>query len=86
MENKRLLSISVLILAASIAFGSIFIGHSIERIGKTEVCTTQVSKEKGLLKEKEASEYFNISTEELSKILSKDKEEKRLLASYSTYK
>jgi len=86
LENKRLLSISVLILAASIVFGSIFIGRSIERIGKTQVCTTQVSKEKGLWTEKEASEYLNISIEEFNKILSKDTEEKRLLTSFPTYK
>lgn len=86
MENKKLLPISIIILAVSIVFASIWIGHSLQGITKIQVSNTQVSKEKALLTEKEIAEYLNISVDEFKNILSRDIQEKSRLTIYPTYK
>jgi len=93
MENKKLLSISIsiIILAVSIVFGSIWIGYSLQKIMKVQVSKTQVSdtqllNEKALMTENESAEYLNISIDQFKDILSKDSQEKVKEASYDTYK
>lgn len=86
MENKRFLSISLIILAASIVFGSIWIGHSLQKFYKAQAGNTQVSQEKALMTEKESAEYLNISLDQFRSILIKDDEEKAGLGSYDTYR
>ena len=86
MENKKLLSISIIILAVSIVFGSIWIGYSLQKIMKTQVSDTQLLNEKALMTENESAEYLNISIDQFKDILSKDSQEKVKEASYDTYK
>lgn len=86
MENKRLLSISILVLSISIVFGAIWLGRSLEKITITSVSGSPVITEKGLFTESESAEYLNISLDEFKNILLNDKETKSQLTSYDTYK
>jgi len=81
LENKRLLPLSIIILAISVVLGSIWIGHSLEK-----AVTTQIPKEKALLTETESAEYLNISIEEFKNIILKDRQTKGELTSYPTYR
>lgn len=86
MENKRLLSISIIVLSISIIFGAIWVGKSLEKITNTSVSGTPVITEKGLFTESESAEYLNISLDEFKNILLKDEKAKSQLTSYPTYK
>ena len=77
MENKKILPISIIILAVSIIFGSIWIGHSLEKVIKV-----QASQEKVLLTETESADYLNISVDEFRSILLKEKLTKEELGAY----
>lgn len=86
MENKKLLSISIIILAVSIVFSSIWIGHSLGKDIRIQTTNSQASTEKALLTEKEGAEYLNISIDEFKNILLKDTKERIGLQSYETYR
>jgi hypothetical protein len=81
LENKKFLSLSIIILAMSVVFGSIWIGHSFPK-----VITTQTSKEKALLTETESAEYLNITIDEFKNILLNDSQTKSQLTSYAPYR
>lgn len=90
MDNKILLPISILILACSIIFGSIWIGHSIEKTAEVQKFNVE-SKEKALLTAKESADYLNISLEDFQGILASDDVEKKEMlnsgiSNYPTYK
>ena len=91
LEHKKVLSISIIILAFSIIFSTIWIGQSLSQLIKAQTTNAQPIIEKALLTNKEAADYLNISIEEFEKILQKDQEEKREMTKagihvYSTYK
>lgn len=67
-------------------FGSVWIGHSLQKFYKEQAGNTQVSPEKALMTEKESAEYLNISLNQFGSILTKDDEEKTDLGSYDTYR
>lgn len=84
MENNRLLPLSIIILAISIVFGSIWIGNSIGKIAYSQ--EYDYISFKALLNKEEAAQYLNISVEQLDSILRKDERQKMNLGSYPTYK
>ena len=91
LENKKMLSISIIILALSIIFSTIWIGQSLNQLIKTQISITQPIIEKALLTDKEAAEYLNISNVEFNNLLLNDQQEKREMTKagihvYSTYK
>lgn len=79
MEMKRLFPISIIILAVSVVFSSVWIGQSIEKGTKAKISNTQTSFEKALLTEREAAEYLNISIDEFKNMLLKDNQDKEIL-------
>ncbi|MCC5910105.1 MAG: hypothetical protein JJT76_06675 [Clostridiaceae bacterium] len=86
MENKRLLPLSIIILAISIIFSSIWIGQSLQKLSNAQATNTQPSIEKALLTDEEAAEYLGISINQFKDILIKDKNDKAKLTSYPTYR
>ena len=85
MENKRLLSVSILILSISITFGAFWVGRALENIDTALISSSSVITEKGLFTESESAEYLNISLEQFKNILLQDERTKSQLSSYSTY-
>lgn len=86
MENKRLLPISIILLAISIVFGAIWIGNSLEKVIDIKASNSSISIEKALLTDKESAEYLSISLDEFNEILLKDSQQKTNLTIYPTYK
>lgn len=73
MESKKLLPISIIILAVSITFGSIWIGLSLEKVIKA-----QALQQKVLFTETESADYLSISINEFRNILLEENKSKEL--------
>lgn len=91
MENKKLLSLSIILLAISIVFSSICVGYALGKVIAMPSTSAQISKEKALITENESAEYLNISIDQFKNILLKDNQEKAELknagvTSYDSYR
>jgi hypothetical protein len=86
LDNKKLLPLSIIILAMSLVFGSLWIGHSIEKAVKSQIISKESFIEKALLTEEESAEYLNISITSFSRILENNIREKQELTSYPLYR
>lgn len=64
MENKKLLSISIIILSLSIVFGSVFIGYSLSKSSKPQILTS-TSNESNVLNLSQAAKYLDMSEAEI---------------------
>ena len=76
MENKKLLPISIITLAMSVVFGSIWIGHSIEKnisLQASISTPTSISKDSKTLSLSQVAEYLNMKEEEVSAIIKTEK-------------
>lgn len=76
MENKKLFSISIIILAMSIIFGSIWIGHSLEKsvgLQASILTTTSTSTDSKTLTLSQVAEYLNMTEEEVRDIIQTEK-------------
>lgn len=74
MENKKFLPISIIILAMSVVFGSIWIGHSIEKnVSLQASISTSISTDSKTLTLSQVSEYLNMKEEEVSAIIQTEK-------------
>lgn len=76
MENKKLLPISVIILAMSIVFGAIWIGYSLERnVGLQASNSTPASTltDSKTLTISQVAEYLNMTEEEVHAIIQTEK-------------
>jgi hypothetical protein len=70
VENKKLLPVSIIILAMSVIFGSIWIGHSLEENVSLQTSTsTSVSTNSKILTLSQVAEYLNMKEEEVSGII-----------------
>ena len=70
MENKKLLPISIIALAMSIVFGSIWIGHSIEKLAAIHTpMSPSTSTEHIALTLTQVAEYLNMTEEEVQLII-----------------
>lgn len=85
MKNEKFLPISIIVLALSIVFGSIWIGQAIKEVIDVQASNPHVSVEKALLTEEESAEYLNITLEEFKDILIKDNQHKANLSVYPAY-
>jgi hypothetical protein len=72
LENKKLFSISIIILAASIIFGSVWIGNSLEKAALLEK-SVPTAVESKVLNLKQAAEYLNMSEEDILGIIRVEK-------------
>jgi hypothetical protein len=70
LENKKLLAISIIILAMSVVFGSIWIGYSIE---KNVSLQASISTDSKTLTLSQVAEYLNMKEEEVSGIILTEK-------------
>ncbi|NLB51720.1 MAG: hypothetical protein GX808_02125 [Syntrophomonadaceae bacterium] len=74
MDNIKLLSISIIILAMSILFGSIWIGYSLERTaGLHTSISTPTSTDDKALTLSQAAEYMNMTEDEVLGIIQTEK-------------
>lgn len=76
MENKKLLPISIITLAMSVVFGSIWIGHSIEKnvsLQASILTPTSISTDSKTLTLSQVAEYLNMKDEEVSAIIQTEK-------------
>lgn len=76
MENKKLLPISVVILAMSVIFGAIWIGYSLEKtVGLQASISTPASRltDSKTLTLSQAAEYLNMTEEEVCAIIQTEK-------------
>ena len=80
MENKKLLPISIIILAMSVVFGSIWIGHSIEKSVSLQA-SISISTNSKTLSLSQVAEYLNMNEEEVSAII--QTEQKKLDETHS---
>jgi hypothetical protein len=79
LEIKKLVPISIIILAMSVIFGSIWIGHSLEKavsIQDSISTSTSTSTESKNLTLSQVAEYLNMTEEEVRAII--QTEEKKL--------
>lgn len=68
MENKNLISVSIIILAVSIIIGSIWIGNSLEKaVGSQEPISTSIDSK--VLTLSQVAEYLNMTEEEVNGII-----------------
>lgn len=84
LENKKLLPISIIILAMSVVFGSIWIGCSIEKNVSLQASIstpTSISTDSKTLTLSQVAEYLNMKEEEVSGII--QTEEKMLDETHS---
>lgn len=79
MENKKLLPISIILLAGSIVFSSFWIGNS---LGKAESKKSIPVEEKKVLTLPQAADYMNMSEKEIIEIIGL---EQMHLAKYKSY-
>ena len=87
MKYNRFLSLSIIVLAISVIFGSLWIGYSIQEASKVETCNITLDNSvKGLISETEAAEYLSLTVVELRSIIKKNIADKEALSSYSTYR
>ena len=80
MENKKLFPISIIILAMSVVFGSIWIGHSIEKSVSLQA-SISISTNSKTLSLSQVAEYLNMNEEEVSAII--QTEQKKLDETHS---
>lgn len=74
MENKKLLSISIIILAISVMLGSIWIGHSLERkVGLQTTTSASTLTESKALTLSQVAQYLNMTEEEVRGIIQAEK-------------
>lgn len=76
MENKKLLPISIITLAMSVIFGSIWIGHSIEKnvsLQASILTPTSISTDSKTLTLPQVAEYLNMNEEEVRAIIQTEK-------------
>ena len=76
MENRKLLPISIITLAMSVVFGSIWIGHSIEKNVSLQASIstpTSISTHSKTLTLSQVAEYLNMNEEEVSAIIQTEK-------------
>ena len=80
MENNRLLSVSIIVLAMSVIFSSIWIGNALEKtLGFQGPISTSVGSK--VLTLSQVAEYLNMTEEEVSDIIKTEK--KKLEESHS---
>jgi uncharacterized membrane protein len=72
LENKKLLTISIITLAMSVVFGSIWIGHSIVKSVSLQA-PTSISTDSKTLTLSQVAEYLNMKEEEVSGIIQIEK-------------
>ncbi len=76
MENKKMLSVSILILATSIIFGSIWIGQSLEKfVGLQTTTSISTATNNMALTLSQVAEYMNITEEDFRSIIQIEKME-----------
>jgi len=80
LENKKLFPISIIILAMSVVFGSIWIGHSIEKSVSLQA-SISISTNSKTLSLSQVAEYLNMNEEEVSAII--QTEQKKLDETHS---
>jgi hypothetical protein len=85
MDNKKLLSFSIIFLALSILLGSIWIGSRIDKFANNWIASTTAHSAQGLIPIEDAATYLNITVDELKGIISKDEQDKNNLGVYPTY-
>ena len=70
LENKRLLSISIIILAMSIVFGSLWIGYSLEKStnSQTPISSSDLTGY-NVLNSHQVAQYLNLTEEEVKGII-----------------
>lgn len=74
MENKKLLSVSIIILAVSVVFGSIWIGNSIENLTAIQTPVSPSNSTDSIaLTLPQAAEYLNMTEEEVQGIIQTEK-------------
>ena len=70
MDNKTLLPISIIILAMSVVFGSIWIGHSLGKFSTLQTPTSSsILTENIALTLPQVAEYLNLTEEEVRGII-----------------
>jgi len=67
LKNNKLIPISIILLAISIVFGSIWIGNSLKEIANTRIHVN--SQEREILELEEAAKYLKISEGDLLYLL-----------------
>ncbi|GFZ30349.1 hypothetical protein CSC2_08750 [Clostridium zeae] len=72
MENKKVLSISIILLSLSIVFGSIFVGYSLSKSAKPQISTSP-SIESNVLNLSQAAKYLDMPEAELQGIINTEK-------------
>ena len=70
MESKKLLPISIIILALSIAFGSVWIGYSLQKSANLK---SSISTENMALTLSQVAEYLQMTEEEVTGIIQTEK-------------
>jgi hypothetical protein len=76
LENKKVLPTSIIILAMSVIFGSIWIGNSLEKTISLQASIstpTSISTDSKTLTLSEAAEYLNMTEEEVRAIIQTEK-------------
>lgn len=76
MENTKLFSMSIIILAMSVIFGSIWIGHSLEKSASLQASIstpTSISTDSKTLTLSQVAEYLNMTEEEVRAIIQTEK-------------
>jgi hypothetical protein len=76
LQNTKLLSISIIILAMSVIFGSIWIGHSLEKTVSLQASIstqTSISTDSKTLTLSQVAEYLNMTEEEVRAIIQTEK-------------
>jgi hypothetical protein len=72
LENKKLLSIAIIILALGIVFGSVWIGYSLQKSASLEN-SILTSVDSNVLNISQVSKYLNMTEEEVQGIIQTEK-------------
>jgi len=72
LEKNKLLPLSIIILAISIAFGSAWIGYALKEIANVNKSVSVESHQSDILNLEEAAEYLNISETQLIYLADED--------------
>ncbi|MBK1811967.1 hypothetical protein JHL18_15200 [Clostridium sp. YIM B02505] len=72
MENKKLLSLSIILLSLGIVFGSVFIGYSSSKSAKPQILNPP-SVESNVLNLSQTAKYLNMSEGEIQGIINIEK-------------
>ena len=86
MTNNKLLSISLILLALSILFGSIYMGNSLKQLNLQPREVETLANENGLISAEDAAKYLNISIYDFTDMLWEQEKEKMTLSSYTTHR